>query len=349
MVLTAGSPDALSFTDDTSLPNVGAKVSIHAQVIRELPLDWYYALLRRAPSHTGELKSTVIVEVFFTLPESERRRVLGTLKAVRIHVTDPRPYTHDVDELLSDIVPGGDVHGFIERLDRAQQQVAENARRNLIARRMLRDAPPQQIKLKHLLWEYQAGLRISTSQRGRFIDTELMPYFEPPAPEEFDLAPFERGQKNAVNVLSAFLSKSESVFCEARDRMDKFIESGTQSPLSVAVELSTILSESHAFDKGDTREVKWIDGERHGVVRSIDRYEMVPYRPAELSEVDSRGSFLGQAADFAVGIAREIWSRHSLPHLVDTYDYVTYNGRRISESEAVIIAADLAKRGHVVV
>src|SRR5437870_12872121 len=62
LILTAGSPDALSFTDDTSLPNAGAKVPIHAQVIRELPLDWYYALLQRTPSHASELKSTVILD-----------------------------------------------------------------------------------------------------------------------------------------------------------------------------------------------------------------------------------------------------------------------------------------------
>jgi len=119
MILTTGSPEALSFTDDTSLPNPGPKVSIHAQVVRELPLDWYFALLQRAPSHAGELKSKVIVEVFFTLPDFERRRVLSTLKTVRMHITDPRPYTHHVDELLADIVPGGDVPGFIKRLDKA--------------------------------------------------------------------------------------------------------------------------------------------------------------------------------------------------------------------------------------
>ena len=72
-------------------------------------------------------------------------------------------------------------------------------------------------------------------------------------------------------------------------------------------------------------------------------------QPAPLPELDSRSSFLVQAADFAAGIAREIWSRNSLPHLVDTFDYVTYNGSRISESEAVTIAADLVKRGHLVV
>jgi hypothetical protein len=212
MILTAGSPEALSFTDDTSLPNVGAKVSIHAQVIRELPLDWYYALLQRAPSHTSELKSTVIVEVFFTLPDFERRRVLSTLKQVRIHVTDPRPYTHQVDELLTDIVPGGDVPEFIKRLDRAQQQVAQNERRKLIARRMLRDAPSKQIRLKHLLLECQAGLRISTWQREPLVDKELMPYFVEKPPKDFDFTPFERSGRTWSTFSQHFCLKASPYF-----------------------------------------------------------------------------------------------------------------------------------------
>lgn len=344
MILTVGSPDAISFTDDTSLPNSGAKVSIHAQVIRELPLDWFYALLRRAPSQAGELKSTVIVEVFFALSDIERRRVLSTLKTTRIHITDPRPYTHQVDERLADIVPGGDVQGFIKRLNRNQQRVAENERRKLIARRMLRDAPPQQIRLRHRLWEYQTCQRIRVPEP--FVDESLMPYFEEKPLKELDFAPFERSRKNVVNVLSAFLSKSESVFCKALDSMDEFIARGAQSPMLVGFHLSRILSESHAFDKGDTQEVQWIDGERHDVLERIDRYGMFPVQPAPLPELDSKSSFYVQAADFAAGIARELWSRNSLPHLVDTFDYVTYNGRRISESEAVTIATDLGKRGH---
>jgi hypothetical protein len=237
MILTAGSPDAVSFTDDTSLPGAGAKVSIHAQVIRELPLDWFYTLLQRALNHGGELKSKVILKVFFNLPEYQRRRVLATLKAVRIHITDPRPYTHDVDEALSEILPGGDVPAFIRRLERASQQAAEKERRRLIARRMLRDASPQQIKVKHLVWEYQSGLRIRMTSREPMVDEELMPYFEEEPRRDFDFTPFERSKKNMVNVLSGFLSKSESVFCEAMDGMDEIIERGVQSSMLVSYQL----------------------------------------------------------------------------------------------------------------
>ncbi|MEK7996063.1 MAG: hypothetical protein AAB403_19865, partial [Planctomycetota bacterium] len=318
--------------------------SIHAQVVRGLPLDWFYTLLPRAPNPTGELKSELIVEVFFALPEYERRKVLRTLKTVRIHITDPRPYTCNVDEALSEIVPGGDVPGFFRRLDKARHQAAESERRKLIARRMLWDAPPQQIKLKHLVWEYQSGLRIRMTRPEPLIDEELMPYFDGEQPKDFDFTPFERSKKNIVNVLSDFLSKSESVFCEAMDAMDETIERGVQLPILVSHRLSKILSAPHAFDKGNTREVQWIDGERRGLMTQIGRYRMVPAQPHSLLELDSKESFLVQAADFAAGIAREIWHRNNLPRLIGAFDYVTYNGRRISETEAIDIAVDLAKR-----
>jgi hypothetical protein len=56
-----------------------------------------------------------------------------------------------------------------------------------------------------------------------FIDEELMPYFEEEPQKDFAFARFERSSKNIVNVLSGFLSKSESVFSEAMDSMEDVI------------------------------------------------------------------------------------------------------------------------------
>ena len=86
--------------------------------------------------------------------------------------------------------------------------MAEDERRKLIARRMLRDGPPHRIRLKHLFWEYQSLLRMKTWRREVLTDDELMPYCEENPPNLFDLAPFELRRKNVVNVLAAFLSKS---------------------------------------------------------------------------------------------------------------------------------------------
>src|SRR5258707_1158956 len=78
----------------------------------------------------------------------------------------------------------------------------------------------------------------------------------------------------------------------------------------------------------------------------VDPRGFFAVQAGELSEPDSATSYLIQAADYAAGIARDAWVRHGLPHLVDTFTHVTYNGRRIGPTDAVTIAADLSKRGH---
>lgn len=52
------------------------------------------------------------------------------------------------------------------------------------------------------------------------------------------------------------------MFCEALYGMEEPIESGTESPTLVGFQVSKLLSDSHAFEAGDTRAVEWIDGER---------------------------------------------------------------------------------------
>ena len=63
----AGPLEPVSFTDDTSLPYCGAKVSIHAQILPGQPLDWFHIVRLRVPEQVGELKSTSAVGVFFAL------------------------------------------------------------------------------------------------------------------------------------------------------------------------------------------------------------------------------------------------------------------------------------------
>ena len=298
MILTPGSSDALSFTDDTSLPNAGVRVSIDAQILRGHSLDWFYRLLLRLPDDgSGELKSGIAAKVFFTIPEYERRAVLQTLKHVRIHVTDPRPYTYDVDDVLSEIIRE-DVAVFIDRLDKARRQVAERERRKMIARRMLRDAPPHRITSMYLAYEYAKGLRIRNNPHLPPVDDELSPYPErQETPKDFDFTSFERGNKNMVNVLSGFLSKSQSVFSETVDGIESTIEGG-DCPVSLFGLLSK-LSGSHAFDKGDTQKIHWIDTQRRDVMARIDWRKMYPVQPGQLYELDSKESFCVQAADFA--------------------------------------------------
>ena len=64
MIIAAAPPGVASFTDDSS-PDTrrtgGTKVSIHAQVLREESLDWYFRLISFYPDIPGELKSARIL------------------------------------------------------------------------------------------------------------------------------------------------------------------------------------------------------------------------------------------------------------------------------------------------
>jgi hypothetical protein len=205
MILTPGSPDAVSFTDDTSLPNVGCKVSIHAQVIRELSLDWYYRLLQRVTAHQDELKSSVVGEVFFSLSDFEQRSILGTLKDTRIHITDPRLYIARVEDALSGMIPNLSFKDVLARLDRARAEQLQRDCRRFISRSMLRDSPAERLKRNYRTWEYTQGLRIDTSQLGE-------PFCERKEEvKDFDLSPFEK-KSNMVNILSPILSSRPPSF-----------------------------------------------------------------------------------------------------------------------------------------
>lgn len=56
--------------------------------------------------------------------------------------------------------------------------------------------------------------------------------------------------------------------------------------------------------------------------------------PEPLIEINSAESVPIQAADIAAGIARELWYRNTLVQLVEQFEYVTYNGQRLSEDNA---------------
>jgi hypothetical protein len=236
---------------------------------------------------------------------------------------------------LSDILPGGDLDDFLSRMDEHTRRIIETHRREMIARDMLKDSPSHQIRLKHTA--------LSFPYRFDRSDHDIEPYFRPYEPKPLNVAPFQRDRKNMVNVLSPTLSKSEAVFAAANDALDDMIESGRApaTPL-LGICLSRLLSESHAFDSGDSAEVEWIKGERDGLLAEMDRW--FPSMPEPLIEIDSVDSVHMQAADFAAAIAREIWHRSgSLPRLVGSFDYATYNGRRISDTDTSSIQGRLLK------
>ncbi|MGA8313239.1 MAG: hypothetical protein WB755_24660 [Terriglobales bacterium] len=51
-------------------------------------------------------------------------------------------------------------------------------------------------------------------------------------------------------------------------------------------------------------------------------------------ELESKESYYLQAADFGAGIASDIYASHKLIGVVERFEYVTFNGVRVSRSDA---------------
>jgi hypothetical protein len=331
-----GLPQAASFTDDTSLPRAGCRVSIHAQIIRDHQINWYFFLKSRTPHDRGEFKDQVL-NTFFGLAEADREKVFKTLRTVRIHIVDPRPYTATLYGTLQKHLPkGASVTGFLKRLDDSTRhlEAVRSGALSFIAESILRDSPAERLKLEYRAWEYSQGLRIIPEEETAFMGMRPQP--EPP-PQRFDLTPFEHRNSNILNDVANFVSASASVFSPAIDEFERAREDYFfASPMAGPWLINSTLGRAHAFDEGHSHAVKWIEGQRADVLSEVDRNRQFypAYAPERLLELVSTESVPIQAADIAASIARELWHRHSLPHLARRFEYVTFNGERLSENRA---------------
>jgi len=332
----AGLLQAASFTDDTSLPRVGYRVSIHAQIIREHQISWYFFLKDRTPHNRGEFKDQV-ASTFFAMPEGDREKVFKTLRTVRIHIVDPRPYTVWLQDALQAYLPKGmSVTSFLKRLDASTRHL-ESLRSDalqLIAKGILIDSPAERLKVKYREWECSNALHVTSLDDSVIMDTPFDA--EPPVPS-FDLTTFEHRHSNILNDVANFVSASASVFSPAIDEFEKakddcfFI-----SPMAGPWLIHSTLGRSHAFDEGHTHAVKWIEEQRCNVLAQIDHNRLFypAHMPERLQELVSTESVPIQAADVAATLARELLQRSNLPELVKRFEYVTFNGERLSEDRA---------------
>jgi hypothetical protein len=332
--------NAASFTDDTSLPRAGCRVSIHAQIIRDdqYQLGWYFYLHALVPDAGDEFKQRAI-DRFFNLPASNRAQIFKTLRAVRIHITDPRPYAADLGESLRKILPTGiPVSVFLRRLDDSTRHLSRlrDLTTDFIAKRILYDSPAQRLLMMYRVWEYSTGRRIPSWIVATDDGSDMLPENSHTLP--FDLDTFRRKKASILSDVANFVSASASVFTPAIDRFTDISDDPFMAaPMAGPWFMTSTLNQSHAFDEGNSRSIDWIEQQRSNVLAQADkRGEFYPaFMPEPLVEVNSAESVPIQAADIAGGIARELWYRNNLVHLITHFEYVTYNGQRLSEDKAV--------------
>jgi hypothetical protein len=340
-----GALSAASYTDDTSLPHAGCRVSIHAQIIREHPIHWFFVLKNNTPHVDGEFKEYA-VRTLFNLAESEREKVFKTLRTVRIHIVDPRPYTLPVHDTIRPYLPKGTtVTDFLRRLENETQHLQSSRELALkhVAASMLRDGVAHRLRLQYRAWECTTQVAINDWFRPAKSTKELE--------DGIDLSPFQHKNSNILNDVANFLSASAAVFSPALDAFEEArADESFSSPLAGPWLLGSNLSHSHAFDEGHSDRLKWIEGQRESLLSELDRrQDFYPsyFIPEPLQELISAESVPIQAADIAASVARHIWRHNNLVHLVRRFEYVSYNGERLSELRAAAHEINLREIGEV--
>ena len=224
---------------------------------------------------------------------------------------------------------------FIKKLEAATAHLSfvRDILTDYVAETMLNKAPAQRFLMAHRALEYCTCLRINPAFPAKDCGIKI----DEPEPLPIDLDPFRHKKANVLRGVSHFVSASASVFTPAIDELtgdtdDPYLT----SPAATRWGAAGTLCKSHAFDKGDSTKTSWMEEQRSGVLERI-RSPFSLLAPEPLVEVDSADSEHVQAADIAAGIARELWSRSNLVHVVRHFHYVTYNSDRLSVDRAASI------------
>ncbi len=339
MIIFDGNGDAISFNDETS-PDTRytglTKVHINGQFNRGLALEWFYKLLALFPDIPGELKSAVVVSKFKDLSPEIRNTIWSGLSSVRIHIVDPRPNYRRGDDLLREIWKD---EGAPEMLRQMAEKGVSGAR-SLLAR--LREIVAESI------------LKDSTAVRVQELGRALV---DPFGPVELDELPFFNADKehlkppitvrhfgkptNIVGDVSSWSAKSSAAFQSALDAAtipEDFDEMSYRFGFERILirRMMNELRRTHAFDKGNERHIKLLESTRRSMIDDLAAHARafrLVTRPGFV-EVESRESYYIQAADFAAGIASDIYASQTLVGVVKHFEYVTYNGVRVSLADA---------------
>lgn len=341
MIILTGAEVAISFTDDTS-PNLRSepdrRVSIHAQVIREKPLDWYYDILKMNQDISGELKSEQVMANFSNSPRLVQERIWAGMKTVRLSVVDTLPHQAPYIKSLREGLKRDDALDVIKDRARNGNDFAKQVLKMMndtTTQMVIESSPAKQFMREAQLMRHPPGtlgyyLNLTTDEphRSRYVDDYDFPLKS--------LAPVIFGAKPSSSVTRAvkWTSKSGSLFNYARDELWK--KNWYGDSFHYQYQLYRSLKHCHAFDNGDDQAMEWMGSLREEVMRRVAP-QVFQYHPQPLPRLQksfSEKSFFTQASDIAAGFARQLYEREGIVALTLHFEHVIFNGFRISQTEA---------------
>lgn len=343
VIIFDGDDDAISFNDEGSPDSRRTgqtKVHINAQVNRSLSLDWFYRLLAFFPDIRRELKSGIIVAKFKDLPSETRDRIWRSLYRVRIHIVDPRPHYRRAENMLRKSWRKEDAP------EKLRQMVAEGSpvaryilatMREMVADLILRNSTAMRVQ--------SLGRAFSDPLFGMKLPDELSFFFgsRRDSTPLITLEDFGRtSDRNVVRNVASWSAKASAAFHAAHDAAwDTDGDDATYGRFdfgrAARRRMAQELLPSHAFDKGNRPHIDLLEHSRQSMIDEFaanDRfYAVIAGRPGFM-EVESKESYYVQAADFAAGIASDVYATHRLIGIVGRFEYVSFNGIRVSRADA---------------
>jgi hypothetical protein len=189
------------------------------------------------------------------------------------------------------------------------------------------------------------GHALSNPLFGMKLPDELSPFFGPrhdPTPL-ITLEDFGRtSDRDVVRNVASWSAKASAAFHSAHDAVwgeeeqeatyDRFDFGRT-----VRRRMIQELLPAHAFDEGNRPHIDLLEHSRQSMIDDFtadDHFYAVIGRPSGFIEVESKESYYVQAADFAAGIASDVFATHKLIGVVGRFEYVSFNGIRVSRADA---------------
>jgi hypothetical protein len=291
-------------------------------------LDWFYRILRLCEATPGELKSTEVWTKFQSLDLESRSRVRNGLSKVRIHIVDPRPYRKTFDEILRTVLPTKDALKYLREPLEANNPIGtwlSNQGQICMAGSILRDS---------------VGARFHSL--GKILANDGIVAFlgeaESGAEESvLSLSDFARDSKPLVRSVTTWSAKSAATFHEAIDCFQELHEEiRWGSTFIIRERMRSRVLQTHVFDEGNRRQLDLLENARQSILKHLrDPSGVVRGRQIQAyTEQNSATSYPVQAADLAAGIATKLMETAGLVSVVSAFEHVTYNGARMSVSDA---------------
>jgi hypothetical protein len=343
LVITAGKEEAISFTDegspDTHLTG-NDKVCVDAQVDRSLSLDWYYKIIRWFPDAPGELKSSVVVARLKNFPSEVRSAIWTGLRRVKIHIVDPRCHRRRFENMLRETWRSKDAP---QTLDRMAREGLPHARfiseqlRDMVADSILHDSTAMRVQ--------SLGRALADPFLGSVRASDLPPCMvEPEVPSKPLVAVSDfKKRKGLIRDVTSWSAKSSAAFHSALDAGSEAFDGEDATAYYANFEnvvqrrMAQELLSVHAFDEGNQRHLDLLDDARQSVIKELAardyHHGLIIPQPGFVA-TESRESYYVQAADIAAGMASDLYAHEGLIGIVDRWEYVTYNGARVSRTDA---------------